>query len=83
MSKKGCQALFYVTNLLELFAESFSKVVYIWHPWIDYLMVEKYQPDIVINCTIERFLATFPNDYITTTCEQIEIEKDKNKCLNK
>ena len=61
----------FFSNIIELFAESFSQVVYIWHPWIDWEVIEKYKPDIVVNCTIERFLVTLPNDIGGPSWKQI------------
>lgn len=52
----------FFTNLLDLVAESFSKVIYIWHPWIDWELIETHKPNFVINASVERFLTLLPDD---------------------
>ncbi|MBD3880415.1 hypothetical protein IFO70_01455 [Phormidium tenue FACHB-886] len=48
--------------MLDFLAESFSRVVVVWQPHIDYAVVEAEKPDIVINQQIERFLTRLPDD---------------------
>lgn len=65
----------FFSNLICLFSESFSRVVYVWHPWIDYELVSKEKPDIVISCSIERFLVNMPCDFTGPSYKQIEASK--------
>jgi alginate O-acetyltransferase complex protein AlgJ len=65
----------FYTNIMDLFAESFSKVIYVWHPWIDWDVVEKYKPDFLINATVERFLVNLPNDLNGKSWEELSNDK--------
>lgn len=68
----------FFSNLLELVAESFSKVIYVWHPWIDWEMVEIYKPNLVITSTVERFLVTLPDDIGGPSWQMISTSKNLN-----
>jgi alginate O-acetyltransferase complex protein AlgJ len=48
--------------LLELLAESFSRLLVIWQPNIDYTIVQDEKPDIVISQQVERFMIKVPDD---------------------
>ena len=48
--------------LLELLAESFSRLLVIWQPNIDYTIVQDEKPDIVISQQVERFMIQIPDD---------------------
>lgn len=47
---------------LNYIAESFSRVVVVWQPNIDYTIVEKEAPDVVISEQAERFIIRVPNE---------------------
>ncbi|MBZ1351027.1 hypothetical protein KZZ10_10255 [Alcaligenaceae bacterium LF4-65] len=65
----------FFTNLTSLFAESFSRVVYLWHPWVDYEVIEDERPDLVLNCTVERFMMRLPCDFTSQSYRDIEKSK--------
>ena len=48
--------------MLDFFAESFSRLVVVFQPHVDYAIVEAEQPDVVINQQVERFLVRIPDD---------------------
>lgn len=48
--------------MLEFLAESFSRLVAVWQPNIDYDIVLKERPDIVISQQAERFIFQVPDD---------------------
>lgn len=52
----------FLSSMIEFLAESFSRLVVVWQPNIDYKIVEREQPDIVISQQVERFLIHLPND---------------------
>ncbi|HEY9639255.1 MAG TPA: hypothetical protein V6C57_02160, partial [Coleofasciculaceae cyanobacterium] len=49
-------------SMLDFLAESFSRLVVVWQPHIDYSVVEAEKPDVVINQQVERFLVRIPDD---------------------
>ena len=50
------------TQLIKFFAESFSRMVFVWQPNLDYSIILNEKPDIVISEQIERFLVKIPGD---------------------
>jgi hypothetical protein len=49
-------------NLLPFMAESFGRLVFAHLPTLDYALVEREQPDIVVSLMNERFLISVPQD---------------------
>jgi alginate O-acetyltransferase complex protein AlgJ len=49
-------------SMLDFLAESFSRLVVVWQPHIDYSVIEAEKPDVVINQQVERFLVRIPDD---------------------
>ncbi len=56
-------------------AESFSRLVFVHQPNLDYELIEKEKPDIVISEQVERFLTKMPNDLSGKSNEEIASEK--------
>jgi len=52
----------FASNQMQTFASSFSRVVALWQPNIDYSIVEQERPDFVISQQVERFLVACPDD---------------------
>ena len=52
----------FAESLLEIMAESFSRLLVIWQPNIDYTIVQDEKPDIVISQQVERFMIHIPDD---------------------
>ncbi len=68
------------TLLLKFLSESFSRLVAVWQPNLDYSIIEKEKPDIVISQQVERFLMKIPDDLNGKTNE--EYVKLKNQLEN-
>jgi Flp pilus assembly protein TadD len=58
------------TLLLPFLSESFSRLVAVWQPNLDYSIIEKEKPDIVISQQVERFLMKIPDDLNGKTNEE-------------
>jgi alginate O-acetyltransferase complex protein AlgJ len=52
----------YSLALLRFLGESFRRLVFVHSPWLDYELVEREQPDVVIRMLAERFLIIVPDD---------------------
>lgn len=52
----------FASHQLEMFASKFSRITFLWQPNIDYDVVRKEAPDIVISQLVERFLVECPDD---------------------
>ena len=50
------------TQLIKFLAESFSRMVVVWQPNLDYSIILDEKPDIVISEQVERFLVRIPDD---------------------
>ena len=50
------------TQILRFLAESFSRLVVLWQPNLDYSIILNEKPDIVIGEQVERFLVKIPDD---------------------
>ncbi|MGL5795998.1 MAG: alginate O-acetyltransferase AlgX-related protein [Waterburya sp.] len=51
------------SQLLKFLAESFSRLVIVWQPNLDYSIILNEKPDIVISQQVERFLVKIPDDF--------------------
>ncbi len=49
-------------SMIPYLAESFSKLVLIQQPNLDYSLIEKEKPDVVISEQVERFIVRIPDD---------------------
>jgi hypothetical protein len=65
----------FANRVLPYLAESFARLVFVHMPTLDYGLVEREQPDIVINILNERFLIFPPTDAGAPTHEQREARK--------
>jgi hypothetical protein len=52
----------YSWAMLGYLAESFRRLVFAHSPWLDYGLIERERPDIVISMLAERFLILIPDD---------------------
>lgn len=52
----------FMLPIMRLVAENFSRVTMVWQPNIDYSIIERERPDIVISQQAERFLIKCPDD---------------------
>ena len=50
------------SQLLIFLAESFSRLVVVWQPNLDYSVILNEKPDVVISEQVERFLVKIPDD---------------------
>ena len=50
------------SQLIKFLAESFSRMVVVWQPNLDYSIILNEKPDIVISEQVERFLIKIPDD---------------------
>lgn len=58
------------SHLIPFLVHSFSRVVFVWQPNIDYSILEEEKPDIVISQQAERFLIRVPDDIHGETAQQ-------------
>jgi alginate O-acetyltransferase complex protein AlgJ len=65
----------YSLALLRFLAESFRRLVFAHSPWLDYELVEREQPDIVISMLAERFLIHVPDDSLGPTVDSLAAAK--------
>lgn len=65
----------FTSVMIQYFATTFSKCVFIWNPFVDYDLIEKYKPVLVLNIMAERFLTFVPDDVNKFSWEQIELMK--------
>jgi hypothetical protein len=71
-------------HLLSYLAESFSRFVYVHRPTIDYELIEREQPDVVVNESIERFIIAVPNDEAAEpTTEIVRKKKEAGRILSR
>ena len=61
--------------MLTVLAASFRRLIYAASPTLDYELVRKEQPDIVIGVQNERFLLTVPYDVGAPTVDEQAAEK--------
>jgi alginate O-acetyltransferase complex protein AlgJ len=66
------------TYLLELYAQTFSRLVCVWQPNIDYSIIERERPDVVISQQVERFLVWCPDDRNGLTNAEYVARKAQN-----
>ncbi len=64
--------------MLPFLAESFSRLIVVHQPNIDFTLVDTIKPDLVISLQIERFLLKIPNDVLGMTNQQY-VRKKRNK----
>ena len=50
------------TQLLDVYAQTFRRLVCLWQPNLDYSIIEEEKPDFVLSQQAERFLVSCPND---------------------
>jgi len=62
-------------TLIQYFAATFSRCVFVWNPFVDYDLVERERPFLVMNIMAERFLPIVPDDINKFSWEQIEMMK--------
>lgn len=52
----------FTETMLPFLAETFRRVTILWNPFVDYDLVEKEKPHLVVNIMAERFLSEVPDD---------------------
>ncbi len=62
-------------------AESFSRLVVVQQPNLDYKLIEAENPDVVISQQVERFIVKIPDDLMEPTNSEIVMTKLSNKDL--
>lgn len=65
----------FAIELLPFIAESFSRLIVSWQPNIDYILIQREKPDIVISEQVERYLIDIPNDSHGPTNAELVREK--------
>lgn len=63
----------FTQNMIPFFASAFSRCVFVWNPFVDYDLVEKEKPVLVLNIMAERFLPVVPDDVNKFSWEQVEL----------
>jgi hypothetical protein len=61
--------------MLPFLAESFRRLVFAHTPWVDYELVDRENPDIVLSLFVERFLIYVPDDSHGITIEDLASKK--------
>ncbi len=65
----------YSLMMLRFLAESFRRLVFAHSPTIDYGLIERERPDVVVSLLAERFLIKVPDDREGPTVEEVAREK--------
>jgi alginate O-acetyltransferase complex protein AlgJ len=65
----------YTHAMLPFLAESFRRLVFAHTPWLDYELIERERPDIVISLFAERFLIYVADDSYGITIEDLASKK--------
>ena len=68
----------FANAMLPFLAESFSRLIVVHQPNIDFTLVDTIKPDLVISLQVERFLLKIPNDILGMTNQQY-VRKKRNK----
>lgn len=63
------------TNFLQYLGETFGRVVAIWQPNLDYDLIERERPHIVISEQAERFMVVVPDDLYGMSHEEFAAHK--------
>jgi alginate O-acetyltransferase complex protein AlgJ len=61
--------------LWPFFAASFRRFIYTWVPTLDYELVERERPDVVVSVWNERFMIAVPNDMTAPSASDVEGRK--------
>jgi integrase len=65
----GDSACFAMLNFL---AQSFGRLVFLQTPMVDYELIKREQPDVVVTEMVERFMIEIPIDSVAPSLEQLE-----------
>ena len=63
------------SQLIPFLVHSFKRVVFVWQPHFDYMILNEESPDVVISQQAERFLIRVPNEIYGLTSKEIAEKK--------
>lgn len=67
----------FLTSSHRLFAQHFRRLVYVWQPNLDLVIIERERPDFIVTEQAERFLVAVPDDAHGKTNAEYVAEKLK------